>query len=444
MKSSSHSSGTMNKYYYISISGIFLFNFILFRCSDEFKLNFVLLIIVSIVSIYLVECSLFLMKPIRKLETHVVLSEEQSFDNRSKYQVLTDLRKNGINAYPHIYPGQFIDSNGLNYNGMKIFPLTSISRKETVFCNETGEYIIFKTDRYGFNNTDNLYDKADIDIVLIGDSFTEGKCVEPNENIAGWLRKQGKRVINLGVSGTSTLIQYAILIEYAKIIKPKIVLWFYFERNDPDELLIEKKSSLLMKYIKDNFSQNLIYKQETIDDALKKYIDDAVKFEEEEEFHIMKRKKENILNSLLKFAKLRHLRLRLGIDKGSIRRKLQLPDNYFRPKKLDNLFNYLLLNADKIVKEWGGQIYFVYLPTAERYYYDVKHDSFMQREHVMSNVEDLGIPIIDIHNPFINHYDTHSLFPHALGHYNSDGYKLVANYILKYLSNENTLINGSR
>ena len=42
--------------------------------------------------------------------------------------------------------------------------------------NESGYYSIYKSDRYGFNNPDYVWDKNEIDLVIIGDSFAHGAC----------------------------------------------------------------------------------------------------------------------------------------------------------------------------------------------------------------------------------------------------------------------------
>ena len=47
----------------------------------------------------------------------------------------------------------------------------------------------FFTDRYGFNNSDKIWDEERIDYVLIGDSFIEGYCQNNENTIAENLRK---------------------------------------------------------------------------------------------------------------------------------------------------------------------------------------------------------------------------------------------------------------
>ena len=49
-------------------------------------------------------------------------------------------------------------------------------------CNENGKWVIYKTDQYGLNN--NYKDYNNSDIFILGDSYTEGHCSSPENNIA--------------------------------------------------------------------------------------------------------------------------------------------------------------------------------------------------------------------------------------------------------------------
>ncbi len=63
-----------------------------------------------------------------------------------------------------------------------------VSNKTTVFCNETGQYTIYPSDRFGFNNPDTEWSSPKVEWVLVGDSFTHGACVRPGEDIGGQIR----------------------------------------------------------------------------------------------------------------------------------------------------------------------------------------------------------------------------------------------------------------
>ena len=80
-----------------------------------------------------------------------------------------------------------------------------------------------KTDRYGFNNNDKVYDKSN-KVVLVGDSFTHGACVNEGDDIAGLLRKKGINAINMEMGGNSELSKLATL----KSMELKLdQIWFY-------------------------------------------------------------------------------------------------------------------------------------------------------------------------------------------------------------------------
>ena len=82
-------------------------------------------------------------------------------------------------------------------NNKKVFILSSISNKKTITCNETGKYLIYESDRYGFNNPNNFWDN-DVEGVVIGDSMTLGECVDVSKDIVSILRNSSKKnYINL-------------------------------------------------------------------------------------------------------------------------------------------------------------------------------------------------------------------------------------------------------
>ncbi len=114
------------------------------------------------------------------------------YDKRSKFEIYSDLKKNNEDiSMVHI---------ASENNKFNIVPLSGKSHSLTIFCNELGTYSIYKSDRYGFNNDDNIWDSEDLDFVLIGDSFTHGACVTRDQNIAGKLISLGYKTLNLGYS----------------------------------------------------------------------------------------------------------------------------------------------------------------------------------------------------------------------------------------------------
>ena len=100
------------------------------------------------------------------------------------------------------------------------------------------------------------------------------------------------------------------------------------------------------------------------------------------------------------------------------------------------IFRDILLKSNQMVSDWNGKFYFVYLPAWNRYSTGNKHPN---RDFVLQTIKELQIPIIDVHSEvFKTHPDPLSLFPfRKYNHYNAEGYKLVAEAIVKQLKLDN-------
>ena len=87
-----------------------------------------------------------------------------------------------------------------------------------------------------------MWDKQEIDFLILGDSFAHGDCVFEENNFAGNLRKISKKnTINLGYGGNGPIRSLAALQEYVDLINVKNILWMYYEGNDAQNYIYEKK-----------------------------------------------------------------------------------------------------------------------------------------------------------------------------------------------------------
>ena len=103
------------------------------------------------------------------------------------------------------------------------------------------------------------------------------------------------------------------------------------------------------------------------------------------------------------------------------------------PKTLLKPIFYEILNkSNQMISEWGGKMYFVYLPAFENFYPGIEDKN---RDFVLKSAEDLGIPVIDIQKLIFEfHPDPISFFPFRMnGHYTEEGYKLIGEEIEKQL-----------
>ncbi len=404
-------SENINKEFYLIYISIFfvLLTLLIYgikKFDANLKINFALLIFVLGVSFYSLEIYLQFFN--KNNTAKIAKKMGIDYDKRSTKDVLVDLRNKGYNAHPNIKPTFFKETNGINLINTKerVYPLGTISNSVTVLGNESGYYPIITTDEHGFNNPKGLYGNKKLDIVLIGDSFTEGKAVRDNENISAKLRDDKYEVINLGKSGNGPLIEFATLKEFGTELKPKILLWFYFAENDLGDLEKELKSTILKEYLENNdFSQNLINRQKEIDKTLIYYSNQKFKINNNNQV-------KNIKNKIIDVLKLYYLRLMFKAR----------PSNEPTP-----VISEILKKSNNKVSDWGGKMYFVYLPARGHVH--------PTRDFIINSVKEQNIPIIDIKNEvFDNHPDPLSLFPLRLyAHYNAKGYELIAKVISKRL-----------
>jgi len=82
-----------------------------------------------------------------------------------------------------------------------LYPIGGISGKRILLCNESGQWLTYISDRFGFNNNPSAHDVSNTDVALVGDLFTEGYCVPHQQNAAGVLSSFGLQVANFGKGG---------------------------------------------------------------------------------------------------------------------------------------------------------------------------------------------------------------------------------------------------
>ena len=387
--------------------------------------NFLLVIISTIVGLYLVEGGLTYLgldqsrtpRAIAAAKLHI------EYDERSKLDVIEELIASGIDAKPSVGPQVF-----LRFLEDEFLPLGGVSRTTTVSDNENGNHMIFLSDRYGFNNPDSEWDAENIQWFLTGDSYAEGLAVSQSETIAGQIRViTNQSSLSVGKSGNGPILELAALEEYASALKPKNVLWLYYERNDLSRNIhAEEKNKFLLRYMKDGFTQNLINRQDEVDFRINQYIS---QMHQRERDHIVKvKEQEQSLAYKTRWVRFHTIKKVINSYLSD-----NVDENIGNFSTINPLFIDSLAKAKSVVNSWGGELYFVYLPEYRRYNQeDISHDEFRKKAKVIDAVKNLELPVIDIHQDvFVKHPDPLVLFPfRQVGHYTPDGYRKVTKAIL--------------
>ncbi|MCX7353457.1 MAG: hypothetical protein NTY59_01230 [Alphaproteobacteria bacterium] len=341
-------------------------------------------------------------------------------DTRSVRDVVRDLRGEGRQAYPVLSGRTLLSAapdgtlhSRIAIDGRETLPLGGIADALTVYCNQGGAYLIYSSDAHGFHNPPGLWERPQLDVAAVGDSFTHGACVPSERNMVAEVRARFPATLNLGMAGNGPLSELASIKEYLPQRRPRVVLWFYYEGNDVSkDLFIEREAALLVDYLGQGFVQGLEQQQPAIDDALIAEVERAY-----DTGPVEAAAPPPPVVRPLDVLLLRHLRDALGMSVGNA----DIP-----------LFRRVMAEADRTVSSWGGRLYFVYLPGQARYL-GLQIAQSGLRTRVLATVHDLGIPVIDVHEAFSDSPAPNQLFQ---GHFTAEGYRIAAEAILNRLHND--------
>ena len=361
-----------------------------------------------------------------------------SVDTRSWDEVLRDLRMSDANAIPILTPANNLFERGADgvvrsstrIDGVEVMPLAGPSNRTTLLCNENGPWVHYRADRHGFNNPDAVWHSGDLEIALLGDSFAHGYCVPPSHSFAGLIRQRQPKTLNLGIAGDGPLLMLAALTEYLQALRPRIVLWCYFEGNDLEDLQVERRSAVLSNYLLEGFRQSGLRDQDALDRAILAGMPppQAASADMARTYFW-----NTATYTAVTFAKLTSVRQRLNLIRPITPREIDAAAD-FETANLE-AFRAVLETAQRRTASWGGRLYFVYLPNWESYTTRYRSRGNTKRPALLALANELDIPVIDVDPVFRSSGDPLDLFPfRQLGHYTEAGHRLVAEAIMRGLA----------
>jgi len=230
------------KIFFISITFVFIFASIFLKKKLQEKNNIIfiyfLIIIYSLnllLSIHYHYTSIDYKKKKRYQELKI------DFDFRDSLNYIKDSKDK--NLLPLITPREIMKKNN------KILILSGIPNSQYLQCNEFGNWKKIASDKYGFNNKSA---ETNYNILLAGDSFAHGVCVDQNYEIHNLLTKKGSKSYSIGYNANGPLLTLGSIIEISKVIKFDKIVWLFF-RNDFYDVKWESKNLLLSKYLENDF-----------------------------------------------------------------------------------------------------------------------------------------------------------------------------------------------
>jgi hypothetical protein len=417
------------EYYYIYYTlgaSYFIFSILISFLQKKIKIYFLIIKLSILIALYSFEIFITYSN-FQYLNSKYEIYKKNTgsdFDKRNIQQIYDELNIKTDDYSRPVSPYYYIRSYYKNKEIINIendiLPLSSVSNIKTIHCNENGYFSIYKSDRYGFNNPDKEWNNQ-IEFLLVGDSFVHGACVnrpfDLSSNLRNLLKYDGynkKSVINIGFEGSGPLTQYASMREYMNS-NVKNILWFYSENNDFEDLRFELHHPILNEYLKNKlFKQNLKNKQNKINKKANEVIFNSLKKE-----RVRKNLNEQNFLNIKHFLKLYNLR---GLF---IKTSRPMPDKNFE---------IIIKSIKELAKQNGSNLYFIYIPEYGRFVTNYDNNPYLSVKKIISKH---NIDFIDFNKFLSDKENPRKFFPfEQYGHYNKQGYRVIAEEIYRYIKNE--------
>ena len=342
------------------------------------------------------------------------------FDLRTKSEVVAELRARGIDALPGMSREWPQRSRVRQQLPEDLFPLSDASNAQIVECNESGQYLQFASDEFGFNNPRGLIASGKVDVAAVGESFTVGHCVPSGAGFISKLRETYPHLANFGMEGSSALALLATFREYVEPLKPRLVLWIMHPWSADTHA--ESADPVLVRYLDPGFSQHLMKRRAEVDQAIRN-IALPVQYEADAaQGRAVEAARRNRFAGILTLSELR--------------RRLHLPELMEKPPPPTDLrpFDSSVDLARRTTESWGGRFVVVIMPLYEEV---VTHnlEGILHHDQLTARLRARGIEVIDTVPVFTTAPDPVELYiMRRANHPSADGHRLLADYIASQLS----------
>ncbi len=288
-------------------------------------------------------------------------------------------------------------------------------KNQMFLCSLDGQPVTYEPDRLGFRNPDSVYD-GDIEVLVLGDSFVEGFCLQDGEHLADQLRAYSPNLLNLGHRSAGPLFELAVLGRYGPAFEPDLTIMVFFAGNDWRNLNRELTMPWLAQALEDGVDFGPVAKSDQQIATLTDQID--------QQWGSMD------LSLSHYFQSRRVVRNFLALQKTAKLLGLHYPQAVApQPEYKD-----ILSRAEDIVAQWGGELVIVFVPPVDRFSglisQDFLHDPL--RDLVQSAADEVGLAVIDLTDQFEAHPRPKDLYA-SDAHFSPAGASLAAGAIAEGL-----------
>jgi hypothetical protein len=288
--------------------------------------------------------------------------------------------------------------------------LGGLPGQETLLCARNGVPISFVADRFGFNNPDQVYD-GDIDVLVLGDSFIEGVCLERGRDVVGRLRELRPGSLGVATRGNGPLLELAALHRYGRDLRPRHIVIAFFEGNDWRNLGLELETPWLRAALDDGaeFGEPPA---------------PAAAIAKTREASERRARREVTLRDLV--VRTRLLRNTAALNSAAAALGLAYP----RAPKDHPEFLDALVKAKRFAQQKGARLHLLYIPQVDRFLGLLPHGFVMDqlRAKVLAAADRAGVEAIDL-TPMFRDSGAAARFYQPDGHFSEHGARFAAQVI---------------
>ncbi len=292
--------------------------------------------------------------------------------------------------------------------------LGAIPGRETLLCTgDSDNMIAYRADRFGFNNPDEVYGDDALDVAIFGDSFIEGMCLAPGDDVASRVRETVPRTASFGFRGAGPLMELAALGRFGPVLRPKLSVIVYFAGNDWENLEME----LSQPWLREALNENASFGAATLSPSQIDRADTVIETLWRDDAEGISRYQLRVWRNLLALSQ---TWAAVGL-------------HYPAAPKPQPEFRAIVARMRDVAASWGGEVLFVYVPRVERFRGGLDNDFVFDQSRApfFDAVAAEGAPVIDLIEAFETERDPLLLYGDD-GHFSVKGAAYLGNLIAAY------------